>query len=593
MRILIGPIYRPWTLGQYSQDPRLIPFVDVGLSHAYPVINHPATLYFDSRTEGLHDLLKQIEPPDIVVWWHHFSRIPEDISTSPCPTLLIISDSQGVISQFCDYAQVFDWILTDRIGVKALQQFGHYHSSYWPCYAWNPLHVYPLPDTTRDWDICFMGNLYSVAHYHRNPLLEILARLGQQYRVFIGHAWGDAYNHILNRSKIAFNHAIRGEMNDRAYEIAVAGALQFIEADNLEIFDVLPAGIASVAYTAENLESQLHHYLQNETARLSLTQAAQTRIQAHSYSAHMDTLFKICEQRLNTPTKKDKSIFLSRSPVERALTALRPQLYRESDLNRIGQRLISFLPPPGTLPAIPNPEYRRLYLALLTLALNAEQHHISLPGFPSTASLWAVLNPQWPEYPVALVMATWTAHLHQQWQTLLQMGLQAVSWLNGQPPSENLWPATEYLVPLGDNHLIALRQIIFLNYPRPEIPQQLCRLLLWHVRLLMGQAAFACQDLPQAESHYQAAIAGYPYLAEPLISLGYIQALQAKIQPAQASFEQGLALNIFNVAGWRTYLQFLHYLDTPEPLKQALDKLAIYAQAVPMLKEVYAEFKTP
>jgi tetratricopeptide (TPR) repeat protein len=95
--------------------------------------------------------------------------------------------------------------------------------------------------------------------------------------------FGDAYRDLLRRARIVFNRGIRGECNRRVVEVAAAGALLFQEADNAEVPAYLRPGEEYVAYTDDNLEALLGHYLGHEDERQAIAAAARARAPQYTF----------------------------------------------------------------------------------------------------------------------------------------------------------------------------------------------------------------------------------------------------------------------------------------------------------------------
>ena len=134
-RILIGPLYHPQILGDYLQDPQIIPFAlnQMDLKHlpsGYDMVSeqlksgfHKALNYIPFETQ-LSDLLAQIKPedqPDILLWWGLYAPLPLDLPTSPIPTALIVSDWHENLTVVKRYASGFDYIFCDQVLIEILK----------------------------------------------------------------------------------------------------------------------------------------------------------------------------------------------------------------------------------------------------------------------------------------------------------------------------------------------------------------------------------------------------------------------------------------------------------------------------------------
>ena len=128
--------------------------------------------------------------------------------------------------------------------------------------------------------------------------LARLAQLGDKWNVRIATGvFGSDYRALLRRSRIVFNRSIRGECNKRAFEAATCGALLLQEAQNSEVRQWFDEGREFVAYTTENLESVLDHFLTHEEKRIAVAAAARTKVREYGFDAlWARTLDQIREQ---------------------------------------------------------------------------------------------------------------------------------------------------------------------------------------------------------------------------------------------------------------------------------------------------------
>src|SRR5262249_9865570 len=93
----------------------------------------------------------------------------------------------------------------------------------------------------------------------------------------------DEYRQLLGRSRLCFNRCIRLECNKRAFEAAAAGALLFMEAENLEIRDYFRDRQECVLYTEDDLEALLVYYLEHEDERRRIADAARVRVREYGF----------------------------------------------------------------------------------------------------------------------------------------------------------------------------------------------------------------------------------------------------------------------------------------------------------------------
>src|SRR5262249_15084568 len=105
------------------------------------------------------------------------------------------------------------------------------------------------------------------------------ARLAARWKVVIHpETSDDIHRDLLSRARISFHRSRHGECSREALEAAAAGALLFLEAENIQAASYLRDRQECLAYSADNLEDLLEHYLENEPERYRITKSAQERM---------------------------------------------------------------------------------------------------------------------------------------------------------------------------------------------------------------------------------------------------------------------------------------------------------------------------
>lgn len=246
------------------------------------------------RLQGLWEKLPPGWEPDYFIWWGLYFPLPEDLADCPCPRYLIVSDWHPYLPVLKHYLPLFDWVFADRALLDILANWGFAEASYWPAYSFAPQDIPARsPDQVRDIDIAFIGNLNPRLHSRRSHYLRRLAALSDRYRVVIqSKIYGEDYFKLLQRSRLVFNHSLRGEMNLRAYEAPACGALLLMEADNREIRDFLTPDEACVLYTSENFESQIHGLLADPERCARIAAQGQQSIGQYSWEGQFENLLR-------------------------------------------------------------------------------------------------------------------------------------------------------------------------------------------------------------------------------------------------------------------------------------------------------------
>jgi tetratricopeptide (TPR) repeat protein len=251
-----------------------------------------ADVLFDASREPLEALWARLPSgfaPDCLIWWSpEYSLLPEGIERCPIPSIAVLGDWNLGLWTTAPLLEAFDWVVTDRMGVRTLASQLDVPVGYWRAFSFDSRLHRRRPGVDRDIDVLFVGNLNHDVHHERAPWLSRLARLGTRHRVHIlSGVYGDDYAALLNRARIVWNRSIRGELNMRAYEAAACGAVLFLEEENLEVQDVFADRESCVLYNAANLEALVDHYLARPDLCARIAEAGWARVQRETYRDHL------------------------------------------------------------------------------------------------------------------------------------------------------------------------------------------------------------------------------------------------------------------------------------------------------------------
>ncbi|MFQ5828089.1 MAG: glycosyltransferase [Candidatus Methylomirabilia bacterium] len=314
MRLLVGPI---------NQDQHADLLGDLeGLD--LRSFDLKAADFFFSPSEPFSALWERLPTdwqPDVVVWWSlEYAPIPPGLEACPCLLVAALADWNLNFVTTLPLLSAFDWVFTDRAGVAKLREAGCQNVSYWPNFAFYPGKYRLAPEQERPWDVTFIGNFNFVVQRERAAWLKRMARLSDRYRVSLRtQTYGEAYVRLLSQSKIVFNRSIRREMNMRAYEAPAAGALLFMEEENLEIREYLTPGIHCVLYNDQNLETLLDYYLTHDEERRQIARAGHEKIQTESYRHHF---LRLVQELRQLPLASARPLARQRAPVPARLRAM-------------------------------------------------------------------------------------------------------------------------------------------------------------------------------------------------------------------------------------------------------------------------------
>ncbi len=225
----------------------------------------------DTATDIINRFAPDWRPDLMICWCPEMAPPPLEMENCPVRTAAIVSDWSVYYPHLKHNLCRYDVALTDKLGSEVLQFPGITPRFFEPIYTQQTSVHRPL-GTDRDIDIAFAGNLNHAVHVRRGKMLERVATLADHRRVVIASGVPPhEYAALLNRSKIAFNHGLRHEMNLRCFESIACGALLFIEEDNRECPDWLRDREEAVYYNEDTLLPLLEYYLDHpeECARVA------------------------------------------------------------------------------------------------------------------------------------------------------------------------------------------------------------------------------------------------------------------------------------------------------------------------------------
>lgn len=261
--------------------------------HGGPFPAGPKDFSFDPREDAvtvLERVSREWRVDALVCWCPELFPPPRAIETCPVLTAAIPSDWNVYYPTLEHNLARYDVVLTDRPGAELLKFPGAQPRFLFPIYSQrSPLHR--KIDIEKDIDVLFVGNLNASIHMERGRCLERLATLSDECRAVVCSGFYDEeYTRLLNRTRIVFNHSVRGEMNLRCFETLACGALLFIEEGNLEAGDWLRDGEEAVFFKPENLVEKLRYCLQHPDEAARIAERGHARADALAGENRLDTL---------------------------------------------------------------------------------------------------------------------------------------------------------------------------------------------------------------------------------------------------------------------------------------------------------------
>jgi glycosyltransferase involved in cell wall biosynthesis/cytochrome c-type biogenesis protein CcmH/NrfG len=239
--------------------------------------------------------------PDFIALELRYQALPPWLLQAPVPLVGLAGDPQLLWQGYRHLLPALDLVLTDLPSARRLQLHGISQVL--------PAILYGLPrsfllapsDEARDIDILCVSNHHPAVQRARLPWLGRVAQMAGRFKVLLATGvWGEDYRAYLRRSRIVFNHSIRGEWNHRAGEAVAAGALLFVERDNIETAALLQDGKECVCYSEGNLEALLEQYLTHEDQRRALAEAAHARREELTFESFWRQAMSVIEAEIES-----------------------------------------------------------------------------------------------------------------------------------------------------------------------------------------------------------------------------------------------------------------------------------------------------
>jgi tetratricopeptide (TPR) repeat protein len=554
-KLLIGPLFNPRFLGKYQADPQIKLFMPRSL---YTQLYDYDVVYDWENLHNFDQILAQLPlnwKPDLVIWWDLlYQGIPPGIEDCPYPTALIPGDwNLGYLSSL-HFAEIFDLILADIHLKQRLEEQNLKHAVHWPGFSFDPEELYLQSETSRIYDITFIGNLNEAIHPQRSQILDQVLSLRENYQIFVRQGvWGEEYRQVLNQSKIVLNYTIAQVMNMRGYEAPACGALLFIEAENLEISHFLQDKQECVYYRADNLLELLTYYLEHDEERQRIARAGHRRIQTFSYENQFAKLLEHLPEWLQIAKSQQKHRLISKTHTNRdKILALSQFFCSQPETHQSALPLIT-----KTLEQIQeeaNPNQSTLWelnaLACLLYPLS------TVPAGDSTLQLVKRCFEQalqlTPENPVFHYHLALCLEMGQETYPALVHYSRCVELL-ASGTGDELFAYRQFILPFFRSRG---RNLLAIEWERASFEQQndlnqlkvsYIRLLMCHIWQRLGQLLEKEGNLEKAQTAYQNAVSNFPNTTI-YIDLARISVRQGRENQAWDYFQTGLKQQPFLIS---------------------------------------------
>jgi|GEM_PF-1011742 len=246
--------------------------------------------------------------PDAICLQIYYASIPACFWSAPVPIIVLAGDANLLWHSYRRQLPVADFILTDTTTCERLAGAGIRHAASANLFGCERVMLEAgRQNRDRDIDLLFVSNMHAAVQRERMPWLERLARLSERWNVVIRQGvYGAEYRELLSRARIVFNRSVRGECNKRAIESAILGCLLLEETDNREGRRYFSEG-ECIYYTDDNLEELLDYYLEHETERAAIAEAARRRAQDYSFESLWQRQLGVIDEHWSAITERARN----------------------------------------------------------------------------------------------------------------------------------------------------------------------------------------------------------------------------------------------------------------------------------------------
>lgn len=234
----------------------------------------------------------RVPDPDLYLWIESVPGYhPSKLEKVTCPKACYFIDSHLNLEHHLRWATQFDHVfVAQREYVEAFRKAG-IRSVHWLPLACDP-EVHSKKTESKHFDIGFVGTVTQGTRRHH--LLQELAKnrfLVEPKRCF----WDEMALHI-SRSRIAFNNAIRNDLNMRVFEAMSMGSFLLTDqAENSGQEELFQAGEDLGVYQDSTLVDNCRRWLILEEEREAIAARGQQLVhQAHTYAHRCEDLLAVC-----------------------------------------------------------------------------------------------------------------------------------------------------------------------------------------------------------------------------------------------------------------------------------------------------------
>lgn len=548
-----------------------------------------ADICYHVDEDSFHDILERLPedwtPDFVIIRDGEYYEIPVGLEESPYPVIGLIGDWNLAFNGIASIIGIFDFIFTDRQGVKVFQKLGIENIEYFPLYGYDP-GIHKAYDEEKKYDVCLIGNLNHNVQTKRAKALYRIAKLADKYKINIeSGVYGADYGRKLSQSKIVFNQSIRGEVNMRTFEAPACGALLFLESDNLEVRDFFRDREDCVLYDNDNLEGLIEHYLLHESERQRIVKNMGLKIKNHSYYHRAR---KLIQRIKRIKFESVDRAFNRLPPVEKIIRRANylVQIDTLEALKRAGKELLSGLQLDPENPILLNNlgvVYGLLSRftseeSMLRKGVNCCNKATTInPNFVIANFNSALMHLELREYVPSLSRLKESA-------LMLQRDYRGVLTMLG----------LYYPYPSGyDVFKVEWERALYENAGVPgRLRVQIYNLLNWKIHHLLGDVCLAIDpgDLLLAKGYYMKAVSFRADFGETYHKLGRVEVALGRYREGLGFIKTAMEKAPFYFPAWLDYFQILYNLGRSEECRAFCKEKLTVLKAFPNYKDMQDKF---
>ncbi len=255
-----------------------------------PILPQNIPTDFEPDILALYNMTENEKKPEIFIWVESVGHmLPKNVSSLPIPTASYWIDSHLHLNNHVKLALNFDYVfIAQKEYIEDFKKAGNKNVFWLPLGADPEIH--DKFSSSKKHEIGFVGSIPPESR--RNALLN---KLMTKFPLFKERAFWTEMSKHFSESKIAFNNAIRNDLNMRFFETMSTGT--FLLSDmtkNSGQTELFKDGEDYASYDDDLIENVVQFYLENDELREAIAKRGMEIVRnAHKYSDRADELVKV------------------------------------------------------------------------------------------------------------------------------------------------------------------------------------------------------------------------------------------------------------------------------------------------------------